>query len=84
MRVRGCRVCPSTQGKSTFFFQIFLRFSPFSVLSGEFACVMQEYHMNIPCYVGALLTKIQLASKETWLLLDLLPARGRKKNTLCF
>lgn len=45
---------------------------------------MQECHVEIPFYFGALLTKIQLAPKETWLLLDLLPARGRKKSTLCF
>lgn len=40
--------------------------------------------MKISRYVGALLTKIQLAPKETWLLLDPFPARGREKNTLCF
>lgn len=45
---------------------------------------MPERHVKISCYVGALLTKIQLAPKETWLLLDLFPARGREKNTLCF
>lgn len=63
-----------------------LNFPPFFPLLCSFLGILlvlcKSATWKSPCYVGALLTKIQLAPKETWLLLDLLPARGRKK-TLC-